>query len=374
MNRRYVMMAFVMLVLAMLACNRTVPTATPKTDTSGTEVATADVTPSLATDEPQLTPTSPLSSDTPAPGSATPTEGTPVCAYDAGFVADVTIPDDTELESNEVFTKTWRMRNTGDCAWEPGTLWAFDSGDQMDGPESVKAPILEPGDTADISVGLVAPDEPGTYTGYWRLRRPNAEDFGTRGYVRIIVSSDAGTPIPSATPTGEAGTAPTILFFRSNVDEADPGDTVTLEWETEGATRASLYHLMPTGQLGSFWEVEVDGTLDYDIDEGERNHTGFLLVATNDEESSTQASLSITLRCPDTWFFEPAPDACPASPAIVTAGAEQPFEHGVMSWVEDEGIARGGVPMPMNGMQENRKTTRSLRLRRVIISPCGVSD
>jgi hypothetical protein len=340
MNQRYVWAAFVMLVLAALACNRTVPTATPEEGTLVPTGATGDATPSATTDGPILTVTPSPDDVTPGPATATPTGDAPTCIYDADFVSDVTIPDDTELAPGTAFVKTWRMRNSGTCVWEPGTLWAFESGDHMQGPDSIIVPATEPGNTADISVNLIAPATPDTYTGLWRMRRPSGENFGTRSFVRIVVISDQGTLTPTATatptPTSVPGVGPVINFLRSDVNEADPGDTITLEWETQRAASAILYHLMPTGQLGSFWEVGVNGLFEYEIDASERNHTDFLLIVSDDEGRTAQASLSIALRCPDTWFFASAPDECPASAALVSDGAEQHFEHGVMIWVMDQ--------------------------------------
>ncbi len=334
MNRRYVLIAFAMLVLAGLACNRTVPTPTPGADTPVPTIPAGEGTPVLPT-------ATPLPSGTPAPGdvTATPTEGTPGCTYDTDFVTDVTIPDDSELESGTEFVKTWRLRNNGTCAWEVGTLWSFDSGDQMNGPDSVSVPATEPDNTADISVNLTSPTTPGTYTGYWVMRRPNGEKFGAKAYVRITVVGDEATLTPTVTvtptPTSKPGAGPTINYFRSDVDKADPGDTITLEWETEDATSATLYHLMPTGQLGSFWEVGVNGVFEYEIDTSERNHTDFLLIVSDLEGRTARASLSVMLHCPDTWFFEPAPNECPASPATQSGAAEQHFEHGTMIWVDE---------------------------------------
>jgi hypothetical protein len=34
---------------------------------------------------------------------------------------------------------------------------------------------------------MVAPNAPGTYTSFWRLRRSDGEFFGDQAYVRIIV-------------------------------------------------------------------------------------------------------------------------------------------------------------------------------------------
>ena len=152
----------------------------------------------------------------------------------------------------------------------------------------------------------------------------------------------AGTPLPAkAQPAGLESAnerflplirMPFILFFRANVEMADPGDTIQLEWATQNTTHVTLYHLLPTGQLGTFWEVEPAGTFTYTIAEAARNQTRFLLFAGDDNQFES-VSVTITLTCPDSWFFSPAPDVCPAAPAVFSAGAEQPFEHGTMIWV-----------------------------------------
>jgi hypothetical protein len=50
----------------------------------------------------------------------------------------------------------------------------------MGGPASqqLTSVHIPPGETLDISVNLTAPDPPGTYTGYWKLRASNGDTFG----------------------------------------------------------------------------------------------------------------------------------------------------------------------------------------------------
>lgn len=149
-----------------------------------------------------------------------------------------------------------------------------------------------------------------------------------------------GTPssTPPPAPTGETG-GPTVHTFQADVEVADPGDTITLSWRWSGADGATIYHLMPTGQLSEpFWQVEPTGSLQYTISPDRRNHDTFALFLTDDEQGLVaQATLQIPLRCPDEWFFSPAPDICPAGPATASDGAEQHFEHGVMLWNQAEG-------------------------------------
>jgi hypothetical protein len=130
---------------------------------------------------------------------------------------------------------------------------------------------------------------------------------------------------------------PAIHTFRANVELADPGDTITLTWRWRGGDAATLYHLLPTGQLGTpLGDVGPTGSLPYTISPESRNTDTFALFVHDDEGLAVQDTVQIALRCPDAWFFSPAPDICPAGPAIITNGAEERFERGTMVWVGAE--------------------------------------
>ena len=109
------------------------------------------------------------------------------CVYDAVYVADMTVPDDTEIPPGGTFTKTWQMRNSGTCPWEPGTQLAFSSGERMNGSTPLAVGAADPGADVTISVNLQAPVAPGTYRGDWQLRNADGTPFGSNIYVQIIV-------------------------------------------------------------------------------------------------------------------------------------------------------------------------------------------
>ncbi len=147
-------------------------------------------------------------------------------------------------------------------------------------------------------------------------------------------SPTATRPRPSPTPT--AGQA-VIHTFEANVELADPGDTITLTWHWTGGEQAAIYHLMRTGQLSEpSWEVGQTGSVQYTIAPERRDHDTFVLFVSGEEGVQARATVQIRLRCPDEWFFTPAPDICPAVPATVGPGAEQHFERGLMLWVGPE--------------------------------------
>ncbi len=157
--------------------------------------------------------------------------------------------------------------------------------------------------------------------------------FGLMGAHAAAPTTDTSTYLPFI---ARPHPTPLIDYFRANVEIADPGQTIELEWATQETTWVTIYHLLPTGQLGTWWEVGASGMMTYTISPLERNQTRFILYAGNEGTPYATAFLTIPLTCPDTWFFNPHPGICPAGPAILSAGAEQHFEHGLMLWVEGE--------------------------------------
>ena len=101
--------------------------------------------------------------------------------YWAGFVADITYPDGSILQANQVYLKTWRVVNLGTCTWVPGDQLIFSQGDPMGAPDAVSlvAVPLPPGGVIDISVYLRSPSYPGIYRANFRMRAMDGTIFGT---------------------------------------------------------------------------------------------------------------------------------------------------------------------------------------------------
>jgi hypothetical protein len=119
---------------------------------------------------------------------------TPVFTNNAKFIADISIPDDTAINPNQTFTKTWRIQNTGTSTWGSGYKWVFISGSQMNGPSYVNVPTVARNATCDISVNLRAPSGSNTYAGWWQMQSPSGQFFGQACYVRIRVYNGS-TPV-----------------------------------------------------------------------------------------------------------------------------------------------------------------------------------
>jgi len=178
--------------------------------------------------------------------------------------------------------------------------------------------------------------------------------------VASVVSRNTPTPVPTRRPvtptpgpsptsplaptlspapsTLTATSAPTLAglsieYFTTDTASVRPGDNVTLFWSTRGAVRARIYRVDAEGERIWRWDVNASGKLTVSTRSGDRDVARFLLEAESGSQMVEQPLL-IPLLCPETWYFDPAPDACPANSPQVSMQAEQIFEHGRMIWVE----------------------------------------
>jgi hypothetical protein len=185
---------------------------------------------------PTVTGTPPTATPTQTPGPIPPTVPPSACDR-VQFVSDVNIPDGSTLQPGAQFTKTWRLKNVGSCAWSKDTYQlVFFSGVQMNGPASAPFPKnVAVGETVDISVNLTAPSAAGSYRGYWMFKNANGALFGwgAQGnkpwWVDIKVAGSAVTPggptfTPSPTVTPGGPTVPpgagSAYDFASNACQA----------------------------------------------------------------------------------------------------------------------------------------------------------
>jgi len=148
--------------------------------------------------------------------------------------------------------------------------------------------------------------------------------FGPTSTLPAVLTTATRPPNPNA---------PRIEFFTTNVQQVEPGGQVTLFWSVRGARNAIIYRIDASGARGNLWNVPPDGNLPITISRRDRGQATFLLSAGEGDLETTQ-QLSIPLSCPDPWFFQPAPDACPAGPAEATSIIEEPFERGRMIYIQ----------------------------------------
>jgi hypothetical protein len=206
MKRRNILVAFVLIVLALimaiglrgstqtiqnLVANfsgvQTVAVATFASDLTQTAAAHPTSTPTLA---PTTTPTLTLIDVNATEASATPT---PSC-YRLRWIKDMTIPDFTLMTPGETFTKTWQVSNSGTCAWQPGFQFAFYGGDPMGGSNYTLTQAVNPGDQMELSIPMTAPSGTGIIISTWRMSGFNGWFFGDALTVKIDLGGQTPTP------------------------------------------------------------------------------------------------------------------------------------------------------------------------------------
>jgi len=123
--------------------------------------------------------------------------------YDATYAADVTVPDGTHFDNNKDFTKTWKVRNTGSCAWSADTELVFVSGSQLGAPSTAKVGALDAGTEIEIDVPMKTTDADGNFTGVWQLR--NKDGFFGQTLTVVIQAGEAVAAAPQAGPVAPIG-------------------------------------------------------------------------------------------------------------------------------------------------------------------------
>ncbi|MBN1428352.1 MAG: hypothetical protein JXB07_08200 [Anaerolineae bacterium] len=187
------------------------PTATlfiPPTLPSPTKMLDAPILGSISTPtsnavtpQPSFMTATPLAIATISSGTIEPSAGvtrvntrtpgpTTECVLNAVFLEDITIPDDTVLEPGEAFIKTWRVENAGNCNWGKDIVLVFLWGTLMAEKDRLSVPSTTIDSTADISVEMTAPTEPGVHVAMWQIQTADGQQVGTQLYLRIVVQTD----------------------------------------------------------------------------------------------------------------------------------------------------------------------------------------
>ena len=210
-TRLYITTLVALGTLLFSACGSNIPKGTPTPTVDLGAVATSAIqtfvvqlteqAPAL-TDTPSFTDT-PRATNTSLAPLATNTSPRPTSASCANmtFIKDISIPDETQLSIGQMFTKTWEVKNTGNCPWTTGFKLAFSYGEPMGG-QSVSMPqVVNVGDTIDLSVNLKVPNKSSKLTGVWTLLDDKNQPFGPLLTVVIIAGNATATPTRTLTPT-----------------------------------------------------------------------------------------------------------------------------------------------------------------------------
>jgi len=168
----------------------------------------------------------------------------------ARFVRDVSIFDGTQMAPSTRFTKIWRLKNSGELPWPPGTRMLFVGGDQMTAEMSVplaRATPVMPGEEVDVDVEMIAPGEHGRYLGYWRLMGPRGRKFGQRVWCHVQVVDPAAAP--DVTEQSLADAAAELAQKKASLADADAdADEADADADADPATTANEALLAATAE------------------------------------------------------------------------------------------------------------------------------
>jgi len=274
--------------------------------------------------------------ETGAGGGGTDTPSTPEApCLNAVYVADVTVPDNTRFDKGKDFTKTWKVRNSGTCAWSADTELAFVRGAQLGASSPVKVGALEPGKTIDVSVPMESGDKDGAFTGIWRLRNEDGA-FGDELSVVIKVGAEVVAPPPVAPP---AGGGPTQYGIHSHyygyVD-------------TEAGAQSIVNY---TNELGLGWtKIQFRwGDYDYYCAGPDLNRLNTMISAANGAGLKVLLSIVTSPPCTHPWTSDVhAPPDDPAALAELAGGLADLFKgriHAIEVWNE-QNISREWLSSP----------------------------
>ena len=191
-----------------------------------------------------------LPTPTPRPGATSTPGPLPPCVDSLAFVQHLNYDfggnqATPQMQPGQPFSKGWRVKNSGTCTWDANYTLVYVHGNNaasdMSGQPVPITRLVEPGETLDIYVDLIAPSQPGSYSGFWQMenRGPNPTGqpraFGERLPVAIqVVGAATVTPAPTQTPS------PGISF---SVDRTQirQGECVTFSWKVVNVRAVYLY-------------------------------------------------------------------------------------------------------------------------------------
>lgn len=194
------------------------------------------------------------------------------CTDSAKFIADVTMPDNTQVAPETAFTKVWRLKNTGSCAWNSDYAVWYITGTTMSQSPAYKImgaeERVEPGQTVDVRVGMTAPMQNGNYISYWGLKGRNGGFMPIQGgangnsfFVKIKVNDGSVPPgnitasdidIELEQGSGVACTPESTYFVDASIT-ADGPTTATYEiGSTAGQISAGYFQTVDSTDLKSY--------------------------------------------------------------------------------------------------------------------------
>ncbi|KIY73564.1 hypothetical protein CYLTODRAFT_416943 [Cylindrobasidium torrendii FP15055 ss-10] len=164
-----------------------------------------------------------------------------VLPYAADFVEDVTVADGQVFPPGAEFVKSWRMKNSG-RDWDESTRLVFVAGESFNpagvNVTSVDVGSVKSGEEIDLYTGeLKAPDLPGRYVGYWRLKNSTTHLFGASIWIDITVAEHNNLSEQMSSPSGMSNSS--VIMMPSGVADASRQMHEPMSMSTTAAVTAA---------------------------------------------------------------------------------------------------------------------------------------
>ncbi|KAJ3922230.1 hypothetical protein F5877DRAFT_34317 [Lentinula edodes] len=177
----------------------------------------------------------------------------------AEFVADRNIVDGQVVAPGAEFLKAWVMRNGGSRPWPEGTELVFVAGESFAKdntsiqPQSVG--VVQPNEQIELWTGeLKAPENPGRYVAYYRLRDGEGNLFGHSIWLDITVSEAFQRDSPETLASSDYLSSSSIIIMptaASTPSSAVANNDANGNGAPEGLHRNSLIPGSPVTALSA---------------------------------------------------------------------------------------------------------------------------
>ena len=159
----------------------------------------------------------PVATNTPFPTATI----TLASVWDKASLISQTPTDSSVIPTNQEFTVTWEIKNTGETTWNTDYQIRFFSGSRIGDGYSNGYSFSEevpPNDSINISVKMKSGSETGEFTSNWVLTNDEGQNFYLI-YITVKIAAPTLTPTVEFTPTNTI--APTT---EATVDDSGSGE------------------------------------------------------------------------------------------------------------------------------------------------------
>ncbi len=184
---------------------------------------------------------------TTTPGLPPPNRNGDTC-YAMTFVSDITVPDGMIIAPGVRFTKTWRVRNDGNCVWDQKYSLVLDKGDALGTVTNFPLTrVVNPGDSLDLSIEMTAPNTDGNYAGYWHIATPYGGYMGVGSYNQSLIVKITVT----AKPERDFGVVSVVYGWTRQPNKGCGADGANYDFSATITVNAP-------GEIAYSWEKSID--------------------------------------------------------------------------------------------------------------------